>query len=437
MHVGAITWWDFMEATYRVITFVAEFLWDNHRLLGLLFLIAVMLIAVWNLRAMTTLGRPRSRMARGRSLEAGADAGPASADAAPGSSASIAGRRLPRVSVLVPAGNEEKNIGRCIESLLAQDYPDFEVLVLDDESTDGTAAVAAALASSSVTVRLVCGRPLPVGWVGKVWACHQLSQEADGELYLFTDADTWHHPLSLRDAVAELLAEDADLVTGLPRQETRSIAERVVVPVISWAMLSLLPIGVAQRIRTPLLSAGIGQFMLFRAAAYRAVGGHGAIKDEVVDDMALARSVRSEGLRWRFVDAVPRVSCRMYRDRRGVVEGLTKSIFPALGSNVPLTLAVFTVVAFSYLEPVVLLGGLVFGWTLPVETVVWALVCIGLALVSWTIVSRRAGYPAYQPLLYPLTIAVVLAIGLRSVVLTVLGRATWKGRRLAPDDTVA
>ncbi|MBM3147407.1 MAG: hypothetical protein FJ000_05885, partial [Actinobacteria bacterium] len=255
--------------------------------------------------------------------------------------------------------------------------------------------------------------------------------------YLFTDADTWHHPHSLRDAVAEALIEDADLLTGLPRQETRSIAERVVVPVISWAMLSLLPIGVAQRVRTPLLSAGIGQLMLFRAAAYKAIGGHAAIKDEVVDDMALARRVKSEGLRWRFVDAVPRVSCRMYRDRRGVVEGLTKNIFPALASNVPLTLAVFTVVAFSCLEPVVLLGSLVFGWTMPVETVVWALACMGLTLASWTIVSRRAGYPAYQPLLYPLTIAAVLAIGLRSIVLTVLGRATWKGRRLAPDDTVA
>jgi len=209
------------------------------------------------------------------------------------------------------------------------------------------------------------------------------------------------------------------------------------VPVISWAMLSLLPVGVAQRVRAPLLSAGIGQFMLFRAAAYKAIGGHAAIKDEVVDDMALARRVKTEGLRWRFVDAGGRVSCRMYRDRRGVVDGLTKSIFPALGSNVPLALAVFTVVSFSYLEPVVLLGGLVFGWATPVETIVWALVCVGLAMSSWAVVSRRAGYPVYQPFLYPLTIAAVLVIGLRSIVLSVLGRASWKGRRLAPDDTVA
>lgn len=416
MSVVAVTWWDLMEVAYHVAAAVAGFLWQHHRLFELLFLIIVAVVTVWNLRAMHTLGRPGSQED---------DPFPA------GSTAPV------RVSVLIPARDEEENIGRCVASLLRQDYADFEVIVLDDASSDGTAAVVEGLADSSDKVRLVTGRPLPAGWLGKVWGCHQLSQEADGELLLFTDADTWLHPRCLTDAVAELRRQSADLLTGLPRQETVSLLERLVIPVISWAMFCLLPVGPAQRVRVPLLSAGIGQFMLFRRVAYTAVGGHAAIRDEVVDDMALARRVKAAGLRWRFVDAVPRVSCRMYRDHRGVVEGLTKNIFPALGGNVLLALVVFAFVGFCYLEPVVLLVGWSLGADPGTSVLLWTVACMALSLWSWLVVSRRTRYPAYQALLYPVTIFIVLLIGLRSLVLTSLGRATWKGRRLTPDDTVA
>lgn len=223
----------------------------------------------------------------------------------------------------------------------------------------------------------------------------------------------------------------------LSRQETPTVAERIVVPIISWAVFSLLPLGLAQRVRSPFLAAGIGQFMLFRASAYAAVGGHAAIMDTAVGDMVLARRIKAAGLRWRFVDAGGGVACRMYRGRRGVVEGLTKDIFPALGSSVPLVFAVFAFIALSYLQPLVVVGAELSGWASPRAAIVWASVCMALALMSWLVCFRRAGFPVLQALVYPVTIGAVLLVGLRSMAVSVLGRVTWKGRRPAPDDTVA
>ena len=144
--------------------------------------------------------------------------------------------RLLRVSVLVPARNEEANISNCVRSLLAQDYPDFEVVVLNDGSTDRTGEILAELAGARL--RVLEGADLPEGWLGKNWACHQLAEAADGEIILFTDADTRHGPQSVRHGVAALEAEGADLLTAIPHEETVTWAERLVVPVIPWSILT-------------------------------------------------------------------------------------------------------------------------------------------------------------------------------------------------------
>jgi len=127
--------------------------------------------------------------------------------------------RWPRVSVLIPARNEEANIGPCVRSLLAQEYPDLEVFVLNDHSTDRTGAILAEIQAADARLRVLSGQELPQGWLGKHWACHQLGQAATGDLLLFTDADTRHGPHSVRAGVAAQQAEDADLVTAIPREE--------------------------------------------------------------------------------------------------------------------------------------------------------------------------------------------------------------------------
>jgi len=194
--------------------------------------------------------------------------------------------QFPRLSVLVPARNEEANIGPCVRSLLAQDYPDFELLVLDDESGDQTAQVLASLATSDNRLRVLSGQPLPAGWLGKQWACHQLAQAASGELLLFTDADTRYHPQALSNAVAALLAERTDMLSAVLREEVVSWGERLVVPILVWSIFSFLPLGLAYRLRLPAFTAANGQFLLFRRRAYEQIGGHAAVRQHTTEDLA-------------------------------------------------------------------------------------------------------------------------------------------------------
>ncbi|HEM61123.1 MAG TPA: glycosyltransferase, partial [Chloroflexi bacterium] len=230
---------------------------------------------------------------------------------------------LPPVSILLPVRNEAHNVEPCLRSLLAQDYPDCEILALDDGSTDGTGEILAALSSQDRRLRVIEGEPLPPGWLGKHWACSQLAQAAASELLLFTDADTRHHRHALRDAVAALVAEEADLLSALPREIIVSWAERLVVPIIPWSILSFVPLGLAHRLQVPALTAAVGQFMLCRRAAYMDVGGHGAFRDHAVDDLALVRLMAARGFAWRLADGGERVSCRMYQDARQVLEGFS------------------------------------------------------------------------------------------------------------------
>jgi chlorobactene glucosyltransferase len=344
--------------------------------------------------------------------------------------------RFPRVSVLVPARNEEANVEPCIRSLLAQDYPDFEVLALDDHSSDGTGRILAALVTEDSRLRALRGKPLPPNWLGKHWACHQLAEAASGEWLLFVDADTRHHPHALRDAVAAMLAEDAAFLSALPRQEVVTWAEKLLVPVISWSLLSFLPLGLAYRLRAPFYSAAIGQFMLFRRAAYEQTGGHQAVRQSVVDDIALGRRVKAAGLRWQLLDGTRRVQCRMYRNAPQVFEGISKNLLAVFGNKVPAHVFVWTWLAVAFVEPLVVLALSLAGVPVPALSVRLAGLAAGGSLLLWIIAYRRFGYPLHLALLYPASMLLTLVVAVRSVAVSLTGRATWKGRQLATVDQV-
>jgi|YNPNPStandDraft_1061719.scaffolds.fasta_scaffold19774_3 chlorobactene glucosyltransferase len=338
--------------------------------------------------------------------------------------------RQPFLSVLIPARNEEANIGDCLRSLLAQEYPSYEVLVLDDHSTDRTPEIIRSLAAGEERLKLLSGAPLPPDWLGKHWACHQLAQAAQGELLLFTDADTRHHPYTLRDAVAALLAEGADMLTAFPREEIHSWAEVLVVPGFYWSLFSFMPLFLAHHLRWPQLSTAIGQFMLFRRSAFQQIGGYAAIRQQVTDDVALARRIKAAGLRWRLVDGTGRVRCRMYRNVSEVYEGFSKNLFAVFDYRIISFVFVWLWLPLLFWEPFVVLALVLAGAPLSGLSLALALMAIAESLVVWGIPYYRLGFPLGAVLAYPASIMLMAFLAGRSLVLALNGHSTWKGRRL-------
>ncbi len=338
--------------------------------------------------------------------------------------------QLPRVSVLVPARDEAPNIGRCVRSLLAQEFPNYEVLVLDDGSQDPTGHILGRLQAIDSRLRVLRGRPLPPGWQGKNWACHQLGRAARGELLLFTDADTWHHPRMLVDAVAAMQVEGADLLTALPKEQATSWAERLVVPAITW-FFAFIPLRLARRSSAPVLAITIGQFMLFRRRAYERVGGYAAIRDRLADDSALGRRVRAEGLGWCLLDGGARVSCHMYHSLREVFAGFSRALYGSFGISAPAYVLAWLWIALAFLEPLAAVLLRLGGVPIPGEALVLAVATVAGTVWVWAFTHRRFGYPLYLAGLYPLTVLLVTAIAGHSLVQAVSGRSTWKGRSIA------
>jgi chlorobactene glucosyltransferase len=336
---------------------------------------------------------------------------------------------LPAVAVLLPARNEARNIEACVRSLLAQRYPSFRVMVVDDESSDGTGDLLARMAAEDPRLEVIAGSPPPPGWTGKNWACHRLATGAHEPFLLFVDADTRHHPLMLRDAMAATLGSGADLLSGAPRQVAHTWAERLTVPMVSWVMFALIPHPIVARSRWTALSAAIGQFMLFRRSAYEQVGGHAAVRDSVVEDLALGRAVKREGRSLDFCDLTARVECRMYQGRREVWEGFGRTIFAFFNYNLPLFAFAWLWLALVFIGPPLVLWLGLLGYGTSPDAVALPVVATGLGALVWVIPCLRLRLPGACSILYPVVSLLFVLIAARSALAHYLGRpVAWKGR---------
>jgi chlorobactene glucosyltransferase len=342
---------------------------------------------------------------------------------------SLSDRELPAVSVLVPARNEEQTITKCVSSLLCQDYPDFEIIVLDDNSTDATREMLQHLPHPPETLRIMQGLELPAGWVGKCYACHQLAQHARGSWLLFTDADTVHSGHAIRDAVELAIARKADLLTLIPRQEMVTFAERLILPLLHFTSFTLLPFFAVEHVRNSKFAIGIGQFMLFRSSAYEAIGGHESVKNNIVEDVWLARKIKEHGLRLRAADGGSIVSCRMYTRWSEVWEGFSKNIFAGFNFSLPAMALAMGMYALLFAAPfVVLAGGLaVHALTRTEVSLLAAQICLNYLVRSVLSVKFKLG--VLSTILHPFGILAVVAIAVNSWRWITLGRgARWKGR---------
>jgi len=336
----------------------------------------------------------------------------------------------PRVSILLPARNEESTISDCVRSLLSQKYPNFRVLVLDDDSSDRTWQILETLATEDNRLHIIKGKPLPPGWLGKHWACHQLAQAADGELLLFTDADTYHQPDTLSRSVAALLAEKADLISAFPEEKAVSWPEKLIIPVILWSVFSFLPLGLAYHLRTPFLSATMGQMMLFRRQAYEQIGGYASVRQQATDDLALGRRIKAHGLCWRLLDGRRHIQCRMYRNFNEIYEGLGKNLFALFEYNVPIFVFIWVWLLIAFWEPIVILALGISQPYISGLSMILATGAVATSLLLWGISYHRFGFPWYLVLFYPISILLMVAIAMSSMVLTLTSRARWKGRTI-------
>jgi len=336
----------------------------------------------------------------------------------------------PRCSVLVPARNEELNIGRCIKSLLDQDYPDFQVIVLDDNSTDRTWQILQEFALKYPGLTLLKGTPLPDDWLGKHWACSQLAQASDGELLVFVDADTYHEPGMLRGAAAAMVNEKAALISALPRQIIVSWSEMLSIPAFYLGMLCGVPLELTRLQRNPLLFAVLGQFLVFRRDAYEAAGGYAAVRNNVVDDIAIGRRVHAMGLKYKLLDGGGLVSCRMYRNFDQVWKGLTKSTFATFNFDPFFLVFMWTLVVIVFVSPPIVLGIGLAQPQVPVGITTMAAAAVFLNLVLWTVSHARFHFPLYLVLIYPFSTVFMTVVALASMVLTMQGKARWKGRSM-------
>ena len=337
---------------------------------------------------------------------------------------------FPMVSVLIPARNEERNIASCVRSVLAQDYPSFEVLVLDDQSSDGTRAILEKLAISQPALRILHGKPPSGNQVGKNWACSQLARQARGELLFFTDADTLNRPDTLKTVVATLMGEKADLLTGFPRQEVHTWGERLLVPFFSWAFFCFIPLALAYKLRLPFLSIAVGQMMLFRREAYQAIGGHESISSSIVDDMSLARQIKAKRLSWRVSYIADLVSCRMYHSSREALDGFTKNLFAAFDYRLLPFLFAFIWLMVMFWEPLIVLAAMVSGLVIQAQAAA-VVACLALSILLWLIPYGEMRIPFFLAFLYPFTILANCGVAFRSLKHSLGGRVVWKGRSIA------
>ena len=352
--------------------------------------------------------------------------------------------KAPFISVLVPARNEEHRIGACAGSLACQQYPNFEVIVLDDNSEDATAEVLRGLGfqdTPGARLRVISGSPLPPGWTGKGWACHQLAQAARGEYLLFTDADTQHAPHMLASALALVEETQADLLSAWPKLLMLTWSEKLVLPMIHLAMafyphallqwLQASP-GRAKRWTGGLpdhyrrgFGAANGQFIWFRRTAYERIGGHESVRSHMVEDVALGRAVAqriNEGMRLVNCDGAPVAEVRMYTRFSEVWEGFTKNIRAAFESSLGMYLG------FGLLTNCTLL--LPFVWIWSAHGVQWKIVAAQIAMIIAIRIALaiRLQSSWVGVLLHPVGQVLGTAIALNSWRRSAGKGVTWKGR---------
>jgi len=327
---------------------------------------------------------------------------------------------FPKVSLLIPARNEEAVLGRLLTGILQLDYPELEVIVCDDHSSDNTEEILNWFSGEDERIHWFLGEKLPDDWLGKNYACHQLAQKATGKYLIFLDADVELSPDAIAKAVAYFEDKKLSLLSVFPQQKMESLAEWSLVPVMNWILQSLLPMILVRTKRNPSLSAANGQFMMFEAASYRHFEWHKRVKSQQVEDILLARMVKAEGLKMAVLLGDQDIYCRMYQTMEEGILGFSRNINQYFGGSRLLMLAFWLIVV---------LGPFIVWIFLDWKFLVFFAGLVILNRIMVAIAARQNILGAV--LLHPLQMLGFTAIIIYNIFRRVKKETTWKGRTIS------
>jgi len=325
------------------------------------------------------------------------------------------------ISILVPAKNEEKNISKLLHSILEQDHENYEVIILDDQSNDDTYAIVHEFTQMDARFKLIKGKDLPQGWMGKNFACHQLFQEAKGDFFLFLDADVVIKPGLISKALNRLKNEKLSLLSLFADQEMIRLGEWVTVPLMNYFLLSFLPLSLIKKTKEVSVAAANGQFMLFPASSYKENQWHYQVKNKVAEDYEICKRIKAKNLVTETLLSDGFLKCRMYTGLEEGIKGFTKNTFALF--NYSLTGIIIFLGMISLLD-------IWIGIHYPPRLSIIILIPILAIRIITSRISLQTVW--INLLLHPVQIVVMAYISIQSVTKNYMGTLSWKGRAIKP-----
>ncbi len=343
----------------------------------------------------------------------------------------------PKVSICVPARNEEDVIDRCVKSLLLQDYENFEVLILDDNSDDKTPEILLNLSLEHKNLHILKGKSKPDDWLGKPWACHQLSLQATGEILVFVDADVWMEPNTISKSVSAL--DNADALTIWPEQELGGFIEKLIVPSIMFSLVTLLPAVYVERkprwmpgfiyqhVKGDFIAA-CGQFIAFKRTTYQLIDGHRGVKDKVVEDMELGRALKRSDQILTMRTGINSVFCKMYNSGSEVWQGFQKNFYAGFGNPIAFLIGALLHLLFFLLP----FYSLIVSIRSEDNTIfILSISIIVIYTLQRFVLNQWYKLDWWMAFFHPVAVLWFQALGIKSIINQLFGlKSTWKGRQV-------
>ncbi len=346
------------------------------------------------------------------------------------------------IAICIPARNEERNIEKCVSYALDQTYNNYHIYVLNDRSTDDTGKILNTLQKSNPEkLTIINGTDKPEGWLGKPHACHILAQQTNEDYLLFTDADTWMQPHALKSMVFEMELRGLSFLTVWPQQQLYSFWENIIVPLVYDALLGLLPTAYTER--KPLwmptflynklgyqFAAANGQCVMFTRESYHSIGGHKAVKNDIVEDVKMAQLIKKQGLPMKMYHGAGSFFCRMYANYQEIFDGFRKNFFAGFNYNYALFTLMAIIHILAYILPVgVLIGGLIYPF--PLYVLIPAFINVGLMVMHHVVLATWFRWPPGFSFLKPLGVLWFQYLGIISVMDRIFKKkVNWKGDKV-------